>query len=337
MTRLNSPVGADAPGAASRDIPADARRVCEAAARAGGRVLLDWVGRFGVSNKGPRDLVTVADLASQREIRSIVLAAFPDHGFIGEESLPEHVGDGASAEHDPAARPVFRWMVDPLDGTSNYVHGFPAWCVSVALTRGDEILVGAIHDPKRDECFTAELGAGTWLNGEPVAASRCTKLSDALVALSFPPHLTADSVAVADFLAVAPQVHSVRGAQPKKVDAGADIVFAFDPAIDRPVPRLEAAPAAVAEPIATAATDALLSAAAAARQAEAAALVLFGRILDPQRASPAQAALVRSLITGLAAQGCRTVWMAADAHACADAARMLGEPAGLVFVTPAAP
>ncbi|MFM7292241.1 MAG: inositol monophosphatase family protein [Planctomycetia bacterium] len=210
MTRLNSPVGADAPGAASRDIPADARRVCEAAARAGGRVLLDWVGRFGVSNKGPRDLVTEADLASQREIRSIVLAAFPDHGFIGEESLPEHVGDGASAEHDPAARPVFRWMVDPLDGTSNYVHGFPAWCVSVALTRGDEILVGAIHDPKRDECFTAELGAGAWLNGEPVAASRCTRLPDALVALSFPPQLTADSVAVADFLAVAPQVHSVR-------------------------------------------------------------------------------------------------------------------------------
>jgi hypothetical protein len=121
------------------------------------------------------------------------------------------------------------------------------------------------------------------------------------------------------------------------VDAVADIVFAFDPAIDRPVPRLEAAPASVAEPIATAATDALLSAAAAARQAEAAALVLFGRILDPQRASPAQAALLRSLITGLAAQGCHTVWMAADANACADAARMLGEPAGLVFVTPAMP
>jgi hypothetical protein len=117
----------------------------------------------------------------------------------------------------------------------------------------------------------------------------------------------------------------------------ADIVFAFDPAIDRPIPRLEAAPAAVAEPIATAATEALMSAAAAARQADAAALVLFGRVLDPQRASPAQAALLRSLITGLAAHGCRTVWVAADNHACADAARMLGEPPGLVFVTPAAP
>ena len=117
----------------------------------------------------------------------------------------------------------------------------------------------------------------------------------------------------------------------------ADIVFAFDPAIDRPLPRLEATPTAVAEPIATAATDALLSAAAAARQADAAALVLFGRVLDPQRASPAQAAMLRSLITGLATHGCRTIWLAADATACADIARMLGEPAGLEFVTPTSP
>ena len=117
----------------------------------------------------------------------------------------------------------------------------------------------------------------------------------------------------------------------------ADIVFAFDPAIDRPLPRLESTPSAVSEPIATAATDALLSAAAAARQADAAALVLFGRILDPHRASPAQAAMLRSIITGLAAHGCCTVWLAADATACADIARMLGEPAGLSFVTPTAP
>ena len=121
------------------------------------------------------------------------------------------------------------------------------------------------------------------------------------------------------------------------MNALADIVFAFDPAIDRPLPRLESTPSAVSEPIATAATDALLSAAAAARQADAAALVLFGRILDPHRASPAQAAMLRSIITGLAAHGCCTVWLAADATACADIARMLGEPAGLSFVTPTAP
>ena len=101
-------------------------------------------------------------------------------------------------------------MVDPLDGTSNYVHGFPAWCVSIALARGDEILVGTVYDPVRDECFTAQLGAGAWLNGKPIAVSGCVLLSDALVALSFPPHTTVDSVPVADFLAVVPHVHSAR-------------------------------------------------------------------------------------------------------------------------------
>ncbi len=115
----------------------------------------------------------------------------------------------------------------------------------------------------------------------------------------------------------------------------ADIVFAFDPAIDRPVPRLDGAVPAVAEPVAAAPFDALRAAAAAARQAEAAALVLFGRVLDPQRASPAQAAALRRLITDLESHGCRTVWIAADAAACADASRMLGDPSGLVFVTPA--
>jgi myo-inositol-1(or 4)-monophosphatase len=191
-------------------IPPDALRICEAAARAGGRVLLDWVGRFGVSNKGPRDLVTEADLASQREIRRIVLGAFPDHGFIGEESLPEHAADGQHGSRHAAGGPPLRWMVDPLDGTSNYVHGFPAWCVSIALARGDEILVGTVYDPVRDECFTAQFGAGAWLNGQPIRVSGCVLLSDALVALSFPPHTTVDSVAVADFLAVVPHVHSAR-------------------------------------------------------------------------------------------------------------------------------
>jgi myo-inositol-1(or 4)-monophosphatase len=177
--------------------------VCEAAARAGGRVLLDWVGRFGVSNKGPRDLVTEADFASQREIRRIVLEAFPGHGFVGEESLPEHAHDGHAAAD-------FRWIVDPLDGTSNYVHGFPAWCVSVALARGDEILVGAVHDPVRDECFTARHGGGGFLNGTPIAVARTSSLADALVAVSFPPHVAPDSEPVTDFLAILKHAHSIR-------------------------------------------------------------------------------------------------------------------------------
>lgn len=177
--------------------------VCEAAARAGGQVLLEWSGRFAVSRKAQRDLVTEADFAAQREIRRIVLDAFPDHGFIGEEAMPDSPGV-------PAAAGGLRWIVDPLDGTSNYVHGFPAYCVSVALARGDEILAATIFDPVRDECFTARAGGGAALNGRPISAAATTAAIDALVAVSFPPHVTADSGAVADFLAVVPHVHSVR-------------------------------------------------------------------------------------------------------------------------------
>ncbi|MFM8635070.1 MAG: inositol monophosphatase family protein [Planctomycetia bacterium] len=180
----------------------DPLAVCEAAARAGGRVLADWRGRFTASVKGPRDLVTEADLASQEEIRRIVLGAFPEHGFVGEETI-----DGHRAAVD-GTRP--RWIVDPLDGTSNYVHGFPAYCVSVALAQGDELLVGAIYDPMLDECFTARRGGGARCNGATIKARPEADPAAALVAVSFPPHVTSDAQSVADFLAVVPHVHSVR-------------------------------------------------------------------------------------------------------------------------------
>lgn len=181
----------------------DHLEVCEAAARAGGSVLAGWRGRFGVTKKGQRDYVTEADFAAQHEIRRIVLGAFPDHGFVGEEALP----DAEPARHSAAG---LRWIVDPLDGTTNYVHGFPAYCVSVALARGDELLVGAIYDPERDECFTARAGGGAFLDGRPIRVRDTSDELDALVALSFPPHVSVDSGAVADFLAVVPHVHAVR-------------------------------------------------------------------------------------------------------------------------------
>lgn len=179
-------------------------RTCEQAARVGGDVLQAWLGRFAVASKGPRDLVTEADLASQREIRRILVAAFPEHGFEGEESLPE-----AEPQGDSRATSL-RWIVDPLDGTTNYVHGYPAYCVSVALAEGDRILVGAIHDPVRDECFTAEAGRGAWLNGTAISASAARDPGEALVAVSFPAHSGSDAQAVHDFLAVLPAVQSVR-------------------------------------------------------------------------------------------------------------------------------
>jgi myo-inositol-1(or 4)-monophosphatase len=178
---------------------ADHLEVCEAAARAGGRVLGDWVGRFAVSAKGPRDLVTEADHAAQAEIRRIVLGAFPDHGFIGEEG-----------GHVTAAPGQLRWFVDPLDGTTNYVHGVPAYCVSVALARGDEILVGTIYDPVRDECFTARAGGGAHLNGSPIRVSSVESVPESLVAVGFPPHVGPDAPSGVDFLAVLPAVQAIR-------------------------------------------------------------------------------------------------------------------------------
>jgi len=117
----------------------------------------------------------------------------------------------------------------------------------------------------------------------------------------------------------------------------ADIVFAFDPAIDRPIAVPEGAPPDVVEAIGNAAIASLDHAAAVATKAGAAALVIAGRVVDPQRASPAQAARLRGIVTGLAAHGCRTVVVADEAAPCHDLARMLGEPRGLVFVTPLAP
>jgi myo-inositol-1(or 4)-monophosphatase len=182
--------------------------VCEAAARAGGRVLGEWVGKFAATVKGPRDLVTEADHAAQREIRKIVLESFPDHGFVGEE------GDAGTPPVGPGHRghsgAGVRWIVDPLDGTTNYVHGFPAYCVSIALADGDELLVATIFDPLRNECFTARRGGGAFLNGARIIAPRVTAPTEAVAAVSFPAQVSVDSPAVADFLAVIPHMQSIR-------------------------------------------------------------------------------------------------------------------------------
>lgn len=187
---------------------ADPLTVCEAAARAAGRVLQDWVGRFAVSSKGPRDLVTEADFAAQREVQRVVRAAFPEYGFVGEEAEPG-AGQPASGQGGHAGSGT-RWIVDPLDGTTNYVHGFPAYCVSIALAVDDAIEVGVIFDPVRGECFAARRGGGAFLDGRPIRVPPVAALEDAIVAVSFPPQVAAESAAVADFLAVVPRAHSIR-------------------------------------------------------------------------------------------------------------------------------
>jgi len=173
--------------------------VCEEAARAGASELMAWRGRFGTREKAPHDLVTDADLASERAVRQVIAAHFPDHGILGEEA--------------PAAEQLERdycWVVDPLDGTTNYVHSLPCYAVSIAVTRRGQALAGVVFDPERQECFAAAAGKGARLNGEPIAASTAAQLSDSLLAVSFPTHLTPESADLMAFLRTAPVCQAIR-------------------------------------------------------------------------------------------------------------------------------
>jgi myo-inositol-1(or 4)-monophosphatase len=165
--------------------------VAERAARAGGEVLLHYQDRFTGREKGPRDLVTEADLASQQRIRGILLGEFPDHDFLGEEDDPEA---------PPASGREYRWVVDPLDGTTNYVHRMPNYAVSIALQRGNEILAGVVFDPIAKECFAAALGKGATLNGKPFGTSACQQAASALVAASFSALVERDSLEIRRFI-----------------------------------------------------------------------------------------------------------------------------------------
>src|SRR5437016_3209977 len=127
---------------------------CEAARR-GAAVLEEWRAKFQVREKGRFDLVTDADLGSQRAIRSYLHERFPDHDFIGEE---ENTG-----EKNPGRDAPPTWVVDPLDGTTNYVHDCPMYCVSIGLLVRGELVVGVVFDPSRQEMFRAAIGQGAWL------------------------------------------------------------------------------------------------------------------------------------------------------------------------------
>jgi myo-inositol-1(or 4)-monophosphatase len=177
--------------------------VCEEAARAGAAVLMDWRDRFHWRAKRPRDLVTEADEASQQKIREILLNAFPDHDFLGEEQLPDP---------QPVGRPgaEYRWIVDPLDGTSNYVHKLQTFAVSIALERRGEILVGVVYDPVVEECYTAVRGGGAFLNGKSIQTSNCTKIDEALVAVSFSNQVPRGSVEITRFVEVLHAAQSIR-------------------------------------------------------------------------------------------------------------------------------
>jgi myo-inositol-1(or 4)-monophosphatase len=120
---------------------------------------------------------------------------------LGEEKVPGQ---------PVAARAEYRWIVDPLDGTTNFVHGVPHYSVSLALERNGELLVGAVYDPMLEECFTAAAGQGAWLNGRPIHTSQISLLSEALAAVGFPPNMNRDSPDLLLFLEMVPRCQAIR-------------------------------------------------------------------------------------------------------------------------------
>ena len=127
-----------------------------------------------VKSKRANDFVTQVDRAAEEAIIDIVRKAYPDHGFLAEES-------GASS-----AQAEYRWIIDPLDGTTNFIHGFPQYCVSIGVEHRGALTQAVIYDPVKNELFTASKGRGAFLNDRRVRVSRCLRLQEALVGTGFP-------------------------------------------------------------------------------------------------------------------------------------------------------
>ena len=145
-------------------------------AREAGQVLLEKFGKITVTKKGDINLVTEADLASEALIIERIRSHYPKHSILAEESGEAVVKGGDTA---------WKWIIDPLDGTTNYAHGYPCFCVTLGLEHDGEIVVGVTFDPTRNELFAAEKGRGASLNGRPIRVSATEKLGDALIVTGF--------------------------------------------------------------------------------------------------------------------------------------------------------
>ena len=149
-------------------------------ARDAGRILAERFGRkIEISNKSEIDLVTESDLASERLIIERIKTYYPRHSVLAEES-------GATNPQNLDQQSDWLWIIDPLDGTTNYAHAYPCFCVSIALAHQGKLEVGVVYDPIRDEMFAAERGQGASLNGRRISVSSTTILGRALLCTGFP-------------------------------------------------------------------------------------------------------------------------------------------------------
>ena len=147
-------------------------------ARDAGNLLVQRLGSAQISNKGDIDLVTEADIAAEELIIDRIRSHYPLHGILAEES-GEAVQQGTS-------RSEWKWIIDPLDGTTNYAHGYPCFCVSIAVEHAGTLEIGVVYDPMRDEMFAAERGQGATLNERRIRVSSVEQLNSAMMCTGFP-------------------------------------------------------------------------------------------------------------------------------------------------------
>jgi myo-inositol-1(or 4)-monophosphatase len=176
-------------------------------AREAGALLMDYfVQRVKIEYKGEADLVTVADRTSEALIRDRLRQRWPGFDMLGEEGGLQDTGSD------------YRWYIDPLDGTTNFAHGFPVFCVSMGLDYKGERIAGVIYDPTRDELFAAEQGSGAFLNQQRIRVSQIANLAESLVATGFPSHKRHKNPNIFFYHQITLHTHGVRRAGSAALD-----------------------------------------------------------------------------------------------------------------------
>jgi myo-inositol-1(or 4)-monophosphatase len=188
-------------------------RVAIDASKKAGEIILGNAGGAEVTQRkaNSRDLLTLIDPLCEQTIKTTILDAFPDHAFLGEEDVPPGKDASAAAIDDKLKTSGdWLWIVDPIDGTTNFVHGMPLNMPSIAVAYKGEVVVGVINDPHRNELFTATKGRGSFLNGELIEVGQQNELGDAVVAMGSPPAEESLKMSLIGVQALMPKVRTVR-------------------------------------------------------------------------------------------------------------------------------
>jgi myo-inositol-1(or 4)-monophosphatase len=183
-----------------------ADEMSDIAREAGALLMRHFVGRVKVEYKGDVDLVTAADRESEALILQRIRKRWPGHDVVGEEGARVETGSD------------YKWYVDPLDGTTNFAHGFPVFAVSLAIDYKGSRIAGAVFDPTRDEMFVAEQGKGAFLNGERIRVSSVSQLGESLVGTGFPSHKRHKNPNIYFYHQITLRTHGVRRAGSAALD-----------------------------------------------------------------------------------------------------------------------